>query len=206
MTALLGHSPSPDLPDFYNGLLHPLLTLPSFLLLLGLALCGTISVTSAARRARWLLLALIPGVALGLASGAAIPAARLPQTLSLVELILIGFIIICGLLTAAAWLLPEIALGTLGLAGGAIVSLGQTLEIRMQPQVSLLWLYLLGMALGLLILQLLLLAALTVLRQKFEGKERFEWLPIVHRVAGSWLAAIGTLIFAFALSPGPTPL
>jgi urease accessory protein len=175
------HAASVQAGAFYAGLLHPL-TAPEHVLPM-LAL-GLLAAQQGLRKGQGVLLAFPAALALGAAL------ALLPQTsgwMSLLNLVNLASAILFGGLVATSPVALLYGLAALfglthGYANGAAITAG------LSPPV-----FILG----------LVTAALLVLGYSLGGAAYLlrlapTWLPIAVRVAGSWVAAIGILVFGLA--------
>ncbi|MEO0820773.1 MAG: HupE/UreJ family protein [Pseudomonadota bacterium] len=182
-TPAAAHLVGMEFGDFYAGSLHLVLAPGYVAALAGLAL---VAAGQARETARWMLAALPAGIGAGilLAYGAG-PLAP--------EALLIGAALaVTGLIGAFALRMPMLALGSLCAAGGAVLGYANGLAAYEGGVDRLLF------ALGVLsagtVIGTLTIAVASALT------DAHRWAPLGARVASSWIAAIGTIYFAFSLS------
>jgi urease accessory protein len=189
--AILGYSAVADahivstrLGDFFTGALHPLTDPVDWAVWVAVALLGAIAGRSAAR---WLVvttpLALMVGLLLTVVTGARV----VGLTIDGLSLVFVGGLLASGrrltvtplLITTSAVLLAR------GLANAAGLRVGADVALYVSG---------LGMA-GYVAVTLWAALAVTVLDQA----QLPAWRRIGVRVLGSWMAAVGLLLFAFGL-------
>lgn len=177
-SAAQAHSAIQGIDGFYAGVLHPLTALEH---LLTFAALGLMAGQQGERMAPALLV-----FALMVMLGAAV-ALRIPA-LPYVALLNIASIVVLGALVAAAWRLPLIVLYVIALLLGLSHGYANGAELAgdLKPR-----LFIAGLGLAALIVPAwLMLAVEFILRQKY------PWMHIAVRVAGSWITAIGILVLA----------
>ena len=179
------HSSVAGMNSFYGGLLHPLLTLPHMLVLLGLGLwLGQ----QPPLRLKAPMLAFATGcaAALLLTTRVTIP----PASQNLVMAVALG----CGILVAASARLPL----RLRAAVAAVAAIAVALDSGVDgaPTVLATTLTLLGtwISTAVLVANVAYYTSLCPPRQ---------WVQIALRIAGSWMAAASVLVLAFALKGMP---
>jgi urease accessory protein len=177
-SAAQAHSAIQGINGFYAGFLHPLTALEH---LLAFAALGLLAGQQGDRMAPALLL-----FALMVVIGATL-ALRIPA-IPYIDLMNILSIVLLGLLVAAAWRMPLVVLYFIALALGLShgYANGAAMEGDLKPG-----LFIAGVGLaGLIVPAWLMLAVEFILRQKY------HWMHIAVRVAGSWITAIGLLVLA----------
>lgn len=175
------------LGDFYTGALHPLTDPQDIVLWLALgALAGSLG----PQRGRWLVplfpLGLLFGLALGRTFGVTGGGAVVDS----------GFVVLLGLLIAAAVQVPTFILATLGFAVAALRGAVNAEAINADTNLPL---FAFGLALVGYAAITLIAAATVAFRQADRDKTR-GWRSIAIRAAGSWIAAIGLMMGGFALA------
>ncbi|WP_367849375.1 HupE/UreJ family protein [Rhodoferax sp. WC2427] len=179
------HSAVAGMNSFYAGLLHPLLTLPHMLVLLGL---GIWLGQHPPLRLKAPMLAFATGcaAALLLTTRIAMP----PSSQTVVVAVALG----CGMLVAASARLPT----GLRAAVAAVAAIAVALDsgVDAGPSALAAPLTLLGtwISTTALVANIAYYTALCPKRQ---------WLQIALRIAGSWMAAASLLVLAFALKGMP---
>ncbi len=169
--------------DFYAGALHLITSPANLALLVALAVLAGMQKREAAR---WALLALPLGLAMGVAAAAA---TELPDDLGPASAL--GFAA-TGVLAAFALRLPALALALLASGAGLVIGIengatGRGVEID--------WTLFAGgiIATGALIGTLLI--AISAALHDWQA-----WVKLGQRVLGSWFAAIGAMALALALA------
>jgi urease accessory protein len=172
------HATSAQAGAFYAGLLHPL-TAPEHVL--PMVALGLLAGQQGLNQGQGLLLVFPAAMALGASL------ALLHPALGWVSLLNIGSAALFGGLVAAAWRAPTVLLYALALLFG--ISHGYANGAAIAPNLSPA-VFILG----------LVTAALLVLGYSMAGtayllRLKPAWLLIAVRLAGSWIAAVGILVF-----------
>ncbi|MBK8534392.1 MAG: HupE/UreJ family protein [Candidatus Competibacteraceae bacterium] len=172
------HVASAQAGAFYAGLLHPL-TAPEHVL--PMVALGLLAGQQGLNQGQGVLLVFPAAMALGASL------ALLHPALEWVSLLNIGSAALFGGLVAAAWRAPAVLLYALALLFGMShgYANGAAITPNLSPAV-----FIVG----------LVTAALLVLGYSMAGTAYLlrlqpAWLPIAVRVAGSWIAAVGILVF-----------
>ncbi len=175
------HAPSADVGDVYAGLLHALTSIEHVLAFAALGLLGG----RHGRPAQPMILLFAMALAVGAMLGLSGPALRAVDLTNLASSVLLGALV------AFAAALPPAALYVLTALFGAShgYANGDALAAPISP-----WLYVPGVAIA-----GLLVVAYGFALQDFVERRRTGWLHIAVRVAGSWIAAVGLLVFAIKL-------
>jgi len=179
------HSSVAGMNSFYGGLLHPLLTLPHMLVVLGLG----IGLGQYPRlRLKIPMLAFATGCAAALLLTTCIAIPAVSQYGALVVAV------VCGLLVAASVRLPVGLRATLAAVAAIAVALDSGVDGA--PTVLATTLTLLGtwVSTSVLVANVAYYTSLCPQRQ---------WVQIGLRIAGSWMAAVSVLVLAFALKGMP---
>lgn len=178
-TGAQAHLVNSGLGPFYDGILHLLLSPGDLLGLIALALLAGLR----GHRAGRLTALVMPGA--WLLSG--LVALRLDVAFDLPWLVMIALVVLGGLV-AGDVSLPPPAVAFLAVMLGILLGLmnGSALAAIEAGPMSLF-----GIAASVLVLALLTSAAVVSLRR--------PWARIVVRVAGSWIAAIGILMFGWLM-------
>ena len=178
-TGAQAHLVNSGLGPFYDGILHLLLSPGDLLGLIALALLAGLR----GHRAGRLTALVMPGA--WLLSG--LVALRLDVAFDLPWLVMIALVVLGGLV-AGDVSLPPPAVAFLAVMLGILLGLmnGSALAAIKAGPMSLF-----GIAASVLVLALLTSAAVVSLRR--------PWARIVVRVAGSWIAAIGILMFGWLM-------
>jgi urease accessory protein len=178
---------SATIGEFYSGLLHPLIHFETALPTLALGLWAVqLNGPDIARMPIAFLAAVLAGAAATFA-GTVLPGAAI---------VLHATMLVLGACAAAALRLPIVVAGPLAVIAGVAVGTFTAVEARAEVQRPLL--YVLGVPAGLALLLVYIVGYLN------EYRERFQWLRIATRVAGSWIAATGLLVLVLDLA-GPRP-
>ncbi len=175
------------LGDFYSGALHPLTDLQDVVLWTAL---GVLAGSLGASRGRWLVLlvpfGLLAGLALGLELGTGL-IGPLPNA---------ALMLMIGLLLAARVQLPPNGLCALALALAVLRGMVNATGIGPETQRVL---FAAGLAsAGYVVITLVM--ALTLAFRGSDTQSAATWRGIAIRVCGSWIAAIGLMMGAFALA------
>ncbi|RMH15862.1 MAG: hypothetical protein D6698_10565 [Gammaproteobacteria bacterium] len=166
---------------FVNGLLHPLVTIPHLLLLLGM---GALLGQHPPLRLKWPMLTFAASSALGLLLSTT---GWFPPTMP--QPLLLGFALVFGVLIASAYPIPTwLQLTLLGLTA-LLLGLDSAVD-KAIPTGHLQILFGTWLCLNLAIYNIAFYSAFC---------DRKKWSQIGLRVLGSWLAAIAVLVLAFAL-------
>lgn len=174
------HSLGKRLGDFYGGLLHPVATLEHALPIAALALLAG---QQGARSGRVLLAVFPVALVVGL-----LAYLRLPE-LAWIDAVNLASFVLLGGLVAAAWRLHSWAIAALGIVFG--LSHGFTHGAEVTRETSLL-LFASGVGIGGTALVTVASAVAVALG------ERADWSRVGVRVAGSWVAAVGVLLWGLA--------
>lgn len=180
-SAGLGHDIIKGGNAFYNGMLHPFLSLPHILVLIALACMlgksAGASQDAAKQKAWWFfLVALAAGLACA-TFGIGFPAEK-------VLLVLAG---ILGLILAGHWTLPRTLYFTLATLSGLLMGWAFAEEEAAA---------LIGLNFGTLVSLYLVFLYLALFSRKFSRK---PWQVVGFRVLGSWIAAAALLNLALDL-------
>lgn len=169
--------------DFYAGALH-LLTAPADVaLLMGLAL---VTAVQPRETGRWSLAALPIGLVAG------IFAAALTAGSVAIDPVVALVLAAAGLAATAALRMPAALIAALAAGIGLLLGLANGTAAVGTPVDW--WLYGAGVVATGTFLGTMAVAGMTALR------EWQAWVPIAQRVVGSWLAAVGAMVFALAVA------
>jgi urease accessory protein len=179
------HIVASRLGDFYAGALHPLTDLQDILLWTA---TGLLAASMGASRGRWLVLIVPAGSLVGLIAGLSFGITSVSTVINAAAMIVLG------LLIAAAVRVPAPAVGVLAfgmaVARGIVNSGGVAADTN---QV----LFAAGFTMAAYTVITLLMAVVVAFR---EPARAGGWRGIAIRVCGSWIAAIGLMMGAFALA------
>ncbi len=179
------HIVSSRLGDFYAGALHPLMALEDLVQWLAL---GLLAGMQDPKRGRWV----VAGFPLGLLAGVALThAGLLPAPPRLFDG---GGMVVLGLLLALAIDLPAAAVAGLAVLLGVARGSANIDGLDAANDVVL---FGAGMLLSGYAAATLISAATLAFRRNGAG-----WRRIAVRAAGSWIAAVGCMLLAFALRAG----
>ncbi len=174
------HSLGKRLGDFYGGLLHPVATLEHALPIAALALLAG----QQGPRAGRVLLAVFPAAILaGLLGHLAHPDLPGSDALNLASFVLLG------ILVAGAWPVPTPVLVLLATVFGLSHGFTHGAEVTGETSIAL---FTSGVGIGAAALVLVGAAVAIALG------DRADWTRVGIRVAGSWVAAIGILLWGLA--------
>lgn len=177
--AAMAHLVTSGLGPFYDGALHLALSPAD---LLGLVAVTLLAGLSGRKAARWAVIVLPLAWFVGGIVGSVFPAATEPSWMSIIAFLIVGVFV------AIDFTLPSMTVASLAGAfgvlsglqnGSALAAVGAGLSA------------LAGVVVAVLITALLISALVVSMRA--------DWPRIVLRVAGSWIAAVGMLMFGWML-------
>lgn len=197
------HAMLGDINDFYGGLLHPLITPEHLLAIIAVGLLAGQQGSSRDQSVAWLMT-----FALALASGALL-AWRIGLMVDvdvtigwmaaqpIITLVNFASLVVIGLLVAAARRLPSLLLYMLATVFGLTHGAANGVEIT---DAMAIYLFIPGLAVG-----TALAGLYSMVLADFVQHRASSWPSIALRVAGSWIAAIGLLIFGLTWRAFMTP-
>lgn len=177
------------LGDFYAGALHPMTDLQDVMLWIA---TGLLAGSMGAARGRWLVLIVPAGALVGFFGGHALGITSVATVMNAAVMALLGLLIATAirLPTAALFLLAFGMAVMRGVANAGGVS-GDTNR----------GLFAAGLTLTAYAAITLIMALLVVFNGSSREGSSASWRRIAVRVCGSWIAAIGLMLGAFALHP-----
>jgi urease accessory protein len=178
------HIVASRLGDFYAGALHPLTDLQDIVLWIA---TGLLAGSMGAARGRWLVLVVPAGSLVGFYGGLALGMTSVAAVMNAALMILLG------LLIATAVRVPTIALCLLALGTAVVRGAANAGGVAADTNRML-------FAAGLTLTAYAAITLIMALVVTFPPL-RSGWRGIAVRICGSWIAAIGLMIGAFALLP-----
>jgi urease accessory protein len=187
------HIVSTRLGDFYAGALHPLTDLQDVVLWAAVAL---LAASMGAARGKWLVLILPVGSLVGLIAAVSFGLAPMgvgpPSTLANAVMMLM-----LGVLIATAVRVPAPVVGVLAFGIAAMRGIVNSGGIAADTNLTL---FAAGFTVAGYAVITLLLAVTVAFNEPARASARAAWRGIAIRVCGSWIAAIGLMMGAFALA------
>jgi len=182
------HIVASRLGDFYAGALHPLTDLQDVVLWIAV---GLLAASVAPAQGRWLVPVVPAGSLAGLITGLVFNITSLSTVANA------GLMIALGLLIATAVRIPALVIGVLAFGMTwmrGIVNAGGVAADTNQP------LFAAGFTVAAYAVVTLLMAITVTFRAPTAANGVGAWRGIAIRVCGSWIAAIGLMMGAFALA------
>lgn len=185
-----------DINDFYGGLLHPLITPEHLLAIVAMGLLAGQQGASRDQSVAWMMafaLALASGALLVWRIGLAVDVDVMMMWVnaqSIIALFNFASLVVFGLLVAVARHLPSLLLYTLAIGFGLTHGAANGVEIT--PDMAI-YQFIPGLVAGTALAGLYSMVLADFVRHRAR-----RWPGIALRVAGSWIAAIGLLMFGLA--------
>lgn len=180
-----------DINDFYGGLLHPLITPEHLLAIVAVGLLAGQQGSSRDQSVAWLVtfaLALASGALLAWRIGLMVDVtAAWMAAQSIITLVNFGSLVVFGLLVAADRHLPSLLLYALAIVFGSTHGAANGVEVT---TATVIYQFIPGLAAGTALVGLYSMVLADFIRHRASN-----WPSIALRVAGSWIAAVGLLIF-----------